>query len=161
RLDDEGLKSFMATVVYYSALIDVAYERYPQALAELRDVIEHQQGELAGHATELAKRIEQQLQRARPRISIPSPVGPLEFDINQNVGRAYVNWEAIRDLYLGLEYDYSYTQLGHKPFISSNRATPVISKTWRGAPSETEPQGETRARTDIYYSYDDRNYLDE
>lgn len=81
-----------------------------------------------------------------------------EFDVNAYGGRAYVNWEAVPSLYLGLQYDYSYTQLGHDPFISSNRLTPVISKIWL----RPDGQGfsEERGRTDVYYSYDYRNYLD-
>jgi tetratricopeptide (TPR) repeat protein len=84
-----------------------------------------------------------------------------EFDINLYGGRAYINWEALSDLFLGLQYDYSYSQLGHDPFISSNRITPVISKIWRGSPAVAGELGEPRARTDIYYSYDYRDYLDE
>jgi hypothetical protein len=84
-----------------------------------------------------------------------------EFDINIYGGRAYVNWEALRDFFLGLQYDYSYSQLGHAPFISSNRITPVISKVWRGSPALAGEPGEWRARTDIYYSYDYRDYLDQ
>jgi hypothetical protein len=84
-----------------------------------------------------------------------------EFDVNMYGGRAYINWEAVPDLFLGLQYDYGYTQLGHDPFISSNRITPVISKVWRGAGEDADGQGEERSRTDIYYSYDYRDYLDE
>ncbi|MBK8269733.1 MAG: hypothetical protein IPK83_16135 [Planctomycetes bacterium] len=54
-----------------------------------------------------------------------------EFDLNVYGGRAYVNWEPVTDLYLGMQYDHSYTKLGQDPFISSNRITPVLSKTWR------------------------------
>lgn len=88
-----------------------------------------------------------------------------EFDINQYAGRAYVNWEPFgpgsifSDVFLGLEYDYTYTQLGHDPFISSNRITPVITKRWREAGSGGA-LGDERARTDVYYSFDYRNYLD-
>jgi hypothetical protein len=81
-----------------------------------------------------------------------------QFDINRYLGRAYVNWEPIRDLYLGFQYEYSYTQLGHAPFISSNRVTPVLSKVWRrpGAEGAELEFG----RTDVYFSQDDRTYFD-
>ena len=78
-----------------------------------------------------------------------------EFDINRYPGRAYVNWQPFRDLYFGFQYEYSYTQLGHEPFIVSNRFTPVISKTWRTGRDDHE-----WGRTDLYFSQDDRNYLD-
>ncbi len=82
----------------------------------------------------------------------------VEFDINYYNPRAYVNWEPVKDLFIGLQYDYSYTQLGHAPFISSNRITPVISKIWRGAGDEG--RREEVARTDFYYVYDYRDYKD-
>ncbi|MCK4343020.1 MAG: hypothetical protein KAY37_15000 [Phycisphaerae bacterium] len=81
-----------------------------------------------------------------------------QFDVNRYPGRAYVNWQPVRDLYLGLQYEYSYTLLGHKPFISSQRLTPVISKIWRRAAGD-EVDLEA-GRTDIYYTHDERNYLD-
>ncbi len=83
-----------------------------------------------------------------------------EFDINIYSGRAYVNWEPVSDLFMGIQYDYSYTKLGQDPFISSNRITPVISKIWRGSPATANDLGLERARTDIYYTYDDRDYFD-
>ncbi len=81
-----------------------------------------------------------------------------EFDVNRYPGRTYVNWQPIRDLYLGLQYEYSYTQLGHKPYISSQRLSPVVSKIWRapGAGGSALEAG----RTDVYYTHDERNYLD-
>jgi len=86
-----------------------------------------------------------------------------EFDLNTYSGRAFVNWEpfdAVPDIFLGVQYDYSYTKLGQDPYISSNRISPVISKIWRDD-SGTEPGlGDERARTDIFYSYDDRDYFD-
>jgi hypothetical protein len=81
-----------------------------------------------------------------------------EFDVNRYPGRAYLNWQPIRDLYLGLQYEYSYTQLGHEPFISSHRVTPVISKLWRVL-SEGEVKRDW-GRTDLYYTHDDRDYQD-
>ncbi|MBN2559725.1 MAG: hypothetical protein JXQ75_02180 [Phycisphaerae bacterium] len=84
-----------------------------------------------------------------------------EFDINTYRGRSYVNWEPLEDIFIGVQYDYTYTQLGHEPFISSNRITPVLSKVWRGTPAEDGGRGEQRARTDLYYSYDYRDYFDE
>lgn len=83
-----------------------------------------------------------------------------EFDINNYAGSAYVNWEPVLDLFAGVEYSYSYTQLGHKPFISGNRITPVISKQWREDFSNSE-DAPVRSRTDLYYSYDYRKYFDE
>ena len=80
------------------------------------------------------------------------------FDVNRYPARTYVNWQPVRDLYLGLQYEYSYTQLGHKPFISSQRLTPVISKAW-----STTGKDQARVelgRTDFYYTHDERNYLD-
>lgn len=79
-----------------------------------------------------------------------------EFDINRYAGQAYVNWQPVRDLYLGLQYEYSDTQLGHAPFIVSHRLTPVLSKLWRRADGETEA-----GRTDVYYTFDERTYMDE
>jgi len=81
-----------------------------------------------------------------------------QFDINRYPARAYVNWQPIRDLYVGFQYEYSYTQLGHEPFITSNRFTPVLSKVWRRRlPDQTEVEF---GRTDFYFSQDDRGYLD-
>ncbi len=83
-----------------------------------------------------------------------------EFDINIYAARAYINWEPISDFFMGIQYDYSYTKLGQDPFISSNRVTPVISKIWREAPDSAQDLGRERARTDIFYTYDDRDYFD-
>ncbi len=80
-----------------------------------------------------------------------------EFDVNTYSGRAYVNWEPVANLYLGVQYDYTFTQLGHDPFISSNRISPVISKLWMRQGDYGE---EEFARTDLYYSYDRRDYFD-
>ena len=79
-----------------------------------------------------------------------------QFDVNRYPGRAYVNWQPVPDLYLGLQYEYSYTMLGHEPFISSHRVTPVISKTWRSTDGKDTDLG----HTDFYYSHDDRDYQD-
>lgn len=76
-----------------------------------------------------------------------------EFDVNSYGGRVYVNWEIVKDFFAGLQYDYSFNQLGHKPFISSHRITPVLSKIWRVGREE-------RARTDLYYVLDLRDYRD-
>jgi len=78
-----------------------------------------------------------------------------EFDINTYEGHAYINWEPVRDIFLGLVYSYSYTKLGYDPYISSNRITPVLSKVWR------KGSGEEAGRTDLFYSFDYRNYLDD
>jgi len=81
-----------------------------------------------------------------------------QFDVNRYPGRAYVNWQPIRDLYFGLQYEYSYTQLGHEPYISSQRLSPVLSKIWRTkSTSGTELEA---GRTDVYYTHDERNYMD-
>lgn len=80
-----------------------------------------------------------------------------EFDLNTYSGRAYVNWEPIPTFFMGLQYDYTYTMLGHEPYISSNRLTPVLTKYWL---EERDGVQRQRARTDLYYSYDYRNYLD-
>jgi hypothetical protein len=79
-----------------------------------------------------------------------------EFDVNRYPARAYVNWQPVRDLYLGFQYEYSYTQLGHDPYISSQRVTPVISKVWR----DSAPDARDLGHTDFYYSHDDRSYMD-
>jgi len=76
-----------------------------------------------------------------------------DFDVNLYSGRAWVNWQAARDLYLGLDYEYSYAQLGRDPYVSSNRLTPVVSKIWRADATES-------GRTDLWYSHDYRNYLE-
>lgn len=76
-----------------------------------------------------------------------------EFDVNIYAPRAFANWQPVRDLYVGLQYDFSYAFLGHESFISSNRITPVITKFWRD--QETE-----RSRTDLYYTYEARDYED-
>jgi len=78
-----------------------------------------------------------------------------EYDLNTYSGRVYVNWEPFKDLFIGTQYDYSEILLGHDGFISSHRATPVLSKIWR------DSSDERRGRTDLYYSYDHRNYHDE
>jgi len=85
-----------------------------------------------------------------------------EFDLNTYVGRAFVNWQFAQDWFLGLQYDYSYTFLGHSPFISSNRLSPVLSKIWRGEaePGAAPELGEETGRTDVFYTYDIRDYLD-
>jgi hypothetical protein len=82
-----------------------------------------------------------------------------EFNINTYGGRAYVNWEVIPKLSVGVQYDYAYTKLGYEPFISSNRLTPVISKVWMRPGGPDAPEEEL-ARTDLFYSYDYRSYLD-
>jgi hypothetical protein len=81
-----------------------------------------------------------------------------QFDVNRYPARAYLNWQPIPDLYLGVQYEYSYTQLGHEPFITSQRITPVISKEWRGL--GTDRNQRSLGRTDLYYTQDARNYLD-
>ena len=75
-----------------------------------------------------------------------------QFDVNRYAGRAYLNWQVIPDLYVGLQYEGSYTQLGHAPYLASQRLTPVISKIWRGT------TGKETGRTDLYYTLDNRSY---
>lgn len=81
-----------------------------------------------------------------------------EFDLNTYLGRVFVNWQPFADFYLGVQYEYSYTFLGHEPFISSNRLTPVATYIWRrpGGGSESEI-----GQTDLYYVLDYRDYRDE
>lgn len=83
-----------------------------------------------------------------------------EFDVNRYPARSWINWQPVRDVYLGLQYEYSYTQLGHDPFISSQRITPVLSKFWRGPAAEPGGYGRELGRTVVYYTHDERNYLD-
>jgi tetratricopeptide (TPR) repeat protein len=83
-----------------------------------------------------------------------------EFDINIYAGQAFAQWQPLRDFYLGLQYEYSYTQLGHDPFISSNRLTPVVSKIWRARSGGGTGAGDELGRTDVWYNYDYRNYLE-
>ncbi|MBK9118848.1 MAG: hypothetical protein IPM18_04490 [Phycisphaerales bacterium] len=83
-----------------------------------------------------------------------------EFNVSRYPARAFVNWQPVPDIYLGFQYEYSYTELGHDPFISSHRFTPVVSKVWRGAPTETERRGADLGRSDVYFIQDDRNYFD-
>ena len=75
-----------------------------------------------------------------------------QFDINRYIGRAFINWQPAKDWFLGFQYEHSFTQLGHKPFISSNRVSPVFSRLWRSGPEREI------GRTDLYYTYDARNY---
>jgi hypothetical protein len=83
-----------------------------------------------------------------------------QYQINSYQGRSYVNWEPVSDVWLGLEYDYTYALLGLDPFISSNRITPVVSYVWRENGKTDEGWGDERARTSLYYSYDYRDYFD-
>jgi hypothetical protein len=84
-----------------------------------------------------------------------------DFDLNSYRTRPYVFWELYTDFLLGLQYEYTYTQLGHAPYISSNRITTVLSYLWRGAGAKADGGGEPKARTDVYYSYDYRDYFEE
>ena len=79
-----------------------------------------------------------------------------EFDLHQYTGRAFVQWQPLKDSYFGVEYEYSYTDLGNDPFISSHRITPVFSHIWRRPDSRDE-----LGRTDIWYNFDDRDYREE
>lgn len=89
-----------------------------------------------------------------------------DFDINSYLGRVFANWQPITDLYLGVQFEHAYTLLGKKPFITSNRITPVISKIWRAAPEPGDEDGPSdafgveRSRTDIYFTMDHRDYHD-
>jgi len=83
-----------------------------------------------------------------------------EFDVNAYAGQAFAQWQPFSDFYLGLQYEYSYTQLGHDPFISSNNLTPVVSKIWRRRTAEGSGVGAELGRTDVWYNYDYRNYLE-
>lgn len=79
-----------------------------------------------------------------------------EFDLNQYRGRAFLAWEPVTDIFAYFEYLYSYTMLGHKPFISSNGGFVGLTKRWSDA-----ARGSFGTRSDIYYGYEWRNYLDE
>jgi len=81
-----------------------------------------------------------------------------EFDLNTYLTRAFVNWQPVRDLYLGVQYEYSYIFLGHEPFISSNRLTPIMTYVWRGGGGDAADE---LGQTDVYYTLDDRDYRDE
>ena len=79
-----------------------------------------------------------------------------EFDINLYAGRAFVQWQPLKDWYLGTEYEYSYTLLGYEPFISGNRLTPVLSHIWRSGEN-----GDELGRTDAWYNYEYRDYKEQ
>lgn len=85
-----------------------------------------------------------------------------EFDVGTYGGRAFANWQPVEDLYVGLQYDYSYTTLDRDPFISSNRLTPSVSYVWRQDKDRKDPDliRSELGRTDLYYVWDDRNYFD-
>jgi hypothetical protein len=77
-----------------------------------------------------------------------------EFDVNSYAGRAFVQWQPLRDWYFGTEYEYAYTKLGTQPYISGNRLTPVLSHIWRSGEN-----GDELGRTDAWYNYEYRNYM--
>jgi hypothetical protein len=82
-----------------------------------------------------------------------------QYDVSQYVGSAFVNWGLTSDLYLGFQYDYSYTLLGHKGFISSNRESAVVNYYWPNRDLGWLKAG--RARSELIYQFDYRNYLDQ
>lgn len=79
-----------------------------------------------------------------------------EFDINLYAGRAFVQWQPLKDWYLGTEYEYTYTKLGYEPFISGNRLTPVLSHIWRAGGNGSE-----LGRTDAWYNFEYRDYKEQ
>lgn len=83
-----------------------------------------------------------------------------EFDLNNYIGRTFANWQFLPDMFLGVQYDYSYTFLGHDPYIGSSRITPIFSKLWREKRQGDEQYADERARTDVFYTYDYRDYRD-
>ncbi|MFN0135924.1 MAG: hypothetical protein ACKVS9_07370 [Phycisphaerae bacterium] len=83
-----------------------------------------------------------------------------EFDVGSYGGRAFLNWQPITDLYVGLQYDYTYTTLDRDPFISSHRLTPSVTKIWRREGDDPDPVRSELGRTDLFFVWDDRNYFD-
>ena len=79
-----------------------------------------------------------------------------EFNLNQYAGRAFIQWQPVKNCYLGVEYEYSYANLGNDPFLSSHRITPVMSHIWRAQDSDDE-----LGRTDVWYNLDLRDYREE
>lgn len=79
-----------------------------------------------------------------------------EFDLNQYRARTFLAWEPVTDFFAYFEYLYSYTMLGHDPFISGNSGFIGLTKRWSNR--ERESYG---TRSDIYYGYEWRNYLDQ
>lgn len=79
-----------------------------------------------------------------------------EFNLNQYSGRSFVQWQPVKNCYLGVEYEYAYTMLGNDPFISSHRITPVTSHIWQAKDSDDE-----LGRTDIWYNFESRDYREE
>jgi hypothetical protein len=78
-----------------------------------------------------------------------------EFDINQYRARAFVTWEPIPDIFVYGEYQYSWTLLGHEPFIGANSGFIGLTKRW------SDPERESYGtRTDVYYGYEWRDYKD-
>lgn len=85
-----------------------------------------------------------------------------EYDVNRWGGRAFINWQPIRDLYVGLQYDYTTTSLDRSAFVDSSRLTPSLFKIWRRAEGgRLDPRDTELARTDVYFIADHRNYYDQ
>lgn len=82
-----------------------------------------------------------------------------QYDVNRYGGRAFLSWEAIPDLYIGLNYDFNHTLLGHDPFITSNRLVPSVTAIWRGEDRAGESRPES-GRTQAYFVWEERNYFD-
>jgi len=80
-----------------------------------------------------------------------------EYQINTYSGRAYVNYEPVDNLYLGLRYDYMWAMLGSDPFFGSHRLIPSLSYSWRQGFDRNKDE---ITRTDLYYINDYRTYHD-
>ncbi|MGE3180862.1 MAG: hypothetical protein AB7N71_04470 [Phycisphaerae bacterium] len=78
-----------------------------------------------------------------------------EFDINQYRGRVAAQWEFTKYNFATVEYQYSYTLLGHDPFIASHDVFFGLTHIW--ADVERASYG---TRSIAYYAYSWRNYLD-
>jgi len=79
-----------------------------------------------------------------------------EFD-EQNYGASVaLQYELLQErngfgpVHFRLQYDYDYTLLGRKGFLNSNRLTPNLRAFW----------GNRRAETNLYFTYDIRDYFE-
>ena len=82
-----------------------------------------------------------------------------EFDVQTYGGRAFVNYEPITDLFVGVQYDYDYNLVGNEPFLSRNRVTPLIKIIeWRDRADDAP--ADPRTWTTVFYSYETRDYFE-
>jgi len=243
RISAEEFARFETVVHYYEALIFVQERSNLNAIDRLERVVAAEKGKLGTNAKAILDKLQEIEARNPSRISVDSPIGPLEFDaalsfgsffdsnvillgkstilprsfkqkrdlrfsmdfgfnvtryisgaespvvgeslligvggqtsqawqpnigafdISSYLGRAFINWQPVRDLYFGLQYENSITKLGHDPFIASDRITPVLSKVWRRPSRESSSReggaaDEEAGRTDLFYTLDYRDYRD-